>query len=736
MRIDLRLRVLTLLLPLFALFASERAEAQPAGCPNAKAQRTQYAVKIDSVPVGAAIFVDGKQCGSLGSTPWTGKLNPGTITVIFEKDGYKPFTKSITVARVRKQQDFSVALEPQPRIEVNANADKNVVGATVTVDGVPAGTVQGPLIILTTAARHLLEIKKENFETISQWIDLTTTASQVLTPVLKEIKKFGSITVDADVPDAEIYIDQNRHPDNTPATIEKVPEGVHVIEVRKNGQSWTKPVTVKEGTPVKIRAELTAGVGVIRVMSDTAGARAFIDSIDKGPVPVDIKDIKAGEHIIQIKAPGFKTHEEIVAVTPGSSKTVKKELDADVPADSGTLKIVSTVPDATAFVDSVAVGTGIEVRKPAGEYLVQVRKPGYKQFEQKVKVESGKPTVITADLKMVGKLRILSNPAGANVMINGFSVGKTPIETDVETGDTILRIEMPGFNAYEETIKVEGGDKTQTISRELAVAGKSESELENEQKGLSSFGARTLPRGRSTVDIDAGYPYFLNARITVGAGRIAKRFGFDATVAIRTMLARTELGLGGRMMLSNNDPFSAGVFSSLFYGSKLFDDSQRSGVTWDVGATASLTALSNVTISGRAYFEFWSDRHCPALDPGMTNGFEGTDPTDTCVGYKARQIDGMDPADFSADDANRVNKLTGVDPNKPEDLYGRDNGARFLLSIAAEIAVQQRWNIYGIIEGAPFQGKDERALFTSLFSGPMATNDFLIYARFGLTYKF
>jgi len=730
MRIDLVLRLLGLLLPLW--FAGT-ASAQPANCPNAKAQRIQYAVKIDSAPPGATIFVDSDQCASIGQTPWTGKLNPGALTIVLKKDGYRLAVKTFNVAKIRKTQELFVPLEAQPRVEVNASADRNLIDADVTLDGVPAGKISGPLIIQTTAGRHLLEIKKPGFDTISQWVDLTTTPSVVLTPVLKAIQQFGSVLVDADVPDAEIYIDQNKHPDNTPATIQNVPVGVHVIEVRKNGQSWTKPVTVTANQQVKVRGELTAGVGVVRVMSDTAGARAFIDSIDKGPVPVDIKDIKAGDHIIQIKAPGFKTYEEIVSVAPGSSKTVKKELEADVPADSGTLKIVSTVPDATAFIDSVQVKTGEDIRKPAGEYLVQVRKPGYKQFEQKVKVDAGKPTTITAELKMVGKLRILSNPPGATVMINGFSVGKTPVETEVETGDTILRIEMVGFNAYEETLKVEGGDKTQTISRELAIAGKSDAELESEQKGLSSFGARTLPRGRSTVDFDAGYPYFLNARITVGAGRLFKRFGFDASVAVRTMLARTELGLGGRAMLSNADPFSAGVFTNLYYGSKLFDDSQRSGVTWDVGAIASLTALSNVTISGRAYLEMWSDRHCPALDNTMANGFEGTDPTDTCIGYKARVLDGMDPANFSDDDRRRAEKLTG---NTGEDFFGRDNGIRLLVSIAAEIAVQQRWNIYGIVEGAPFQGKDERALFTNLFSGPMGDNDFLIYARFGLTYKF
>jgi hypothetical protein len=727
MRIDLRfLLVLPVLLGLVEL-----AHAQP-GCPNAKAARTQYAAKIDSSPPGATIYLDGKNCPALGTTPWTGKLNPGTITVILEAPGYQASTKTFTVAKVRKQQELFVPMTRQPQIEVRADADPNLVGATVSVDGQVAGTVQGPVVFPTTAARHLVEIKKPGFDTFSTWVDLSVTPSVVLTPALRAVAQFGSVLVDSDVPDAEVYVDQNKHPDNTPTTITNLSVGVHVIEIRKNGQTASKPVTIKANQQEKVKLELLAGVGVVRVISDTPGARAFIDGIDKGPVPVDIKDVKAGDHIIQIKAPGFKAYEQTVNVLPGQSQVVNKQLETDVPADTGTLKIITTNPDAQVFIDGVGIGKAQELRKPAGEYLVTVKLPGHKEFSQKVKVEPGKPTVVTAEMKAAGKIRILSNPAGAQVSINGFAVGKTPLETEVETGDTILRLEMPGFNAFEETIKVEGGDKTQTISRELAIAGKSETELELEQKGLSSFGARTLPRGRSTVDLDAGYPYFINARINVGAGRIAKRFGFDATVAMRTMGARTELGLGGRAMLSNAEPFSAGVFTNFWYGSKLFDDSFRGGFTWDAGAVVSLTALSNITISGRGYFQIWSDRHCPPLDSSMMNGFEGTDPIESCVLYKQDVIDGMAVADPDYNRA-RLEKLTG---NKGEDFFKRDAGARFLLSIVAEIALEQRWNLYTIIEGAPFQSRDERALFTKEFSGTMAEKDFLFYARLGLSYKF
>jgi hypothetical protein len=356
-----------------------------------------------------------------------------------------------------------------------------------------------------------------------------------------------------------------------------------------------------------------------------------------------------------------------------------------------------------------------------------VRLDGYKQFEQKVRVEAAQSVTVQAELKAVGRLRILSTPANSTVLINGLAAGKTPLDTEVEVGETVVRIEQPGFQPFEQTLTIQGG-KTETLSRELAVAGPSEAELVAEQRGLSSFGARVLPRGRSTVDLDIGYPYFVTGRITVGAGKLAPMLGFDASVGVRTMLSRSEIGLGGRMTFVDNEPFSAAAFTNLWWGSKLLDDSKRNGVTWDIGGLASLTALTHVTITGRAYLEVWSDRHCPGIDTSTPNKFDGTDPIQVCGDVYNNRL--------SPTDAMRVKQLIGSDvtgANSP--IFDRENGARFLLSIIGEIAFQQEWNAYFILEGAPFQ-QSERALFTNLFSGAQPTNDYRIYARTGLTYKF
>lgn len=720
---------LTLLLVLAGSASTAHAQAN---CPGVSTRHGRYTVKIDSAPQGAAIYLNDKACPSLGVTPWEGKLNAGTYTVIMEAPGYDPAMRPFRVARLRKAQELFVPLvkkaEP-PKIDVRADADKNLFGATVVLDGQPQG--QAPMVVTTTAGRHLVQIKKEGFEDYSAWLETKENQVQTFAPTIKEIAKpkFGTVVVDADVPDAEVYIDGNKHPDNTPAVISNVVEGLHVVEVRKApGLPWKQTVEVKASQQTKVRAELAAtlsgGVGVVRVLSDAQGARAFIDGTDMGPVPVDIKDVKAGEHIVQVKAPGFQPSERRVTVTAGGSQIMKFDLNTEAAGDTGLLKVVSTVPEALVFIDGAQVGkVPQEQRVGSGDHPVVVRLDGYKQFEQKVRVEAGQSVTVQAELKAVGRLRILSNPANATVVINGFPAGKTPLDAEVEVGETVVRIEQAGFQPYEQTLTIEGG-KTATLSRELAVAGPSEAELIAEHRGLSSLGARVLPRGRSTVDFDVGYPYFLNGRITVGAGRLAKMLGFDASVGVRTMLARTEIGLGGRMTFVDNEPFSAAAFTNIWWGSKLLDDSKRNGVTWDLGGLVSLTAFTHVTITGRAYLELWSDRHCPALDAQTPNGFDGTDPIEVCQQVKDGTI--------SPADRVRVKELTGKEGNE---LFDRENGARLMLSIAGEIAFQPDWNLYFIFEGAPFQ-QGERALFTSLFSGPQPENDLQIYGHAGLTYKF
>lgn len=703
----------------------------------------KYKTKIESAPPGATVYLDSKDLPPVGVTPYVNnQIKDGTYLIILELDGYQTAQRSVKIVKSRKVQEIFIPMVKKvdpPRIDVRADADQAVFNAAVVLDGQPQGTA--PVVLTTTPGRHLLELRKDGYETFQSWVEVKENEKATMTPVLKPVaaKKVGTIVVDADVPDADVYLDGNKANGTTPLFLTDVIEGLHVVEVRKEpAVPWKQTVQVTAGQQAKVRAELKATLGgqggVIRVLSNVAGADVFLDGTSMGKVPVDIKDVKTGEHILELKAPGYQPHEERVTINAGQSVIIKADLNPEAGAgDKGTLKVVSPVPDADVFIDGAGVGKVPQEKTLArGEHFVVVKLAGYKTFEQKVRLEAGQTLTVSAELKAVGRLRILSDPPGANVLINGLPQGVTPLDlNEIEVGTTIIRVERQGYQPWEQTVNVLGG-KTDVLSATMKVEGKSEKELLDEQRGLSSWGARTLPRGRSTVDISLGYPYILDARIAVGAGKVSG-FGFDANVGARSMGARSEIGLGVRLMLVDAEPFSAGAFGNLWWGSKLLDDSKRNGATFDAGAVASLTAFTHVTVSARAYFDIWSDRHCPELKttgvPSAPYALDG-DGIQTCDDYLA-YVNAGTPTAMRTDFHDRVESLTGESGTS---FFDRDSGLRFMTAISAEIALRQRWNVWFLLEGAPFQS--ERALFVDEFTQVMLKTDYNTYARVGATYKF
>ncbi len=271
------------------LLALSVGHADAATCPLAKAG-TKYKVRIDSAPPGATVYIDNEQCGAVGVTPWAGSLVNGDYTIILKLDGYDLKQEAFKVVRSRKEQAKFIPLikkQDPPRIDIRADADKNLFGAQVFLDGQLQGTA--PLMLTTEPGRHLIEIKKEGFEPYQQWVETKLNNNESLAPTIKEIAKpkLGTIVVEADVRDAEVWIDGNKLPNTTPTVIPNVVEGLHVIEVRKDPAiPWKQTVQVVADQQVKVSAGLKATLGgqggSIQVLSNISGAHVFLDGTDMG----------------------------------------------------------------------------------------------------------------------------------------------------------------------------------------------------------------------------------------------------------------------------------------------------------------------------------------------------------------------------------------------------------------------------------------------------------------------
>jgi hypothetical protein len=64
-----------------------------------------------------------------------------------------------------------------------------------------------------------------------------------------------------------------------------------------------------------------------------------------------------------------------------------------------------------------------------------------------------------------GSIQVLSRPTGAQVVLDGRAVGRTPLAiADVRTGAHDVRIELPGFRRWATSVEVKPGERTRVAA--------------------------------------------------------------------------------------------------------------------------------------------------------------------------------------------------------------------------------------------------------------------------------
>jgi hypothetical protein len=279
-------------------------------------------------------------------------------------------------------------------------------GATVYIGDKACGVVgYTPWAGLINAGAALVLVEKDGFAPTTRNVD--GKAKEVFFALTKVS---ASIAIgwkeDKNIEGADAFIDGL--PVGKAPMVKIVTPGRHLVELKKPGfapfAEWVEAPDGKRTTinPTLNPLAVEPATAIVRVLSDTPGARAWLDGVDMGPVPVDIKDIKPGEHIVGVKAPGYPSKEEAITLVAGQRVTRKFDLVA--PVATGMLKIVAMNAGAEVFVDGAALGK-VPVQKvvPVGEHFIVVKLAGHKNFEQRVRVEAGVTITVQAFLKELGK---------------------------------------------------------------------------------------------------------------------------------------------------------------------------------------------------------------------------------------------------------------------------------------------------------------------------------------------
>jgi hypothetical protein len=329
-------------------------------------------VSIDVRPFDAHVSVP----GTLLAIPNAGRvlLLPGKHVIKAQRDGYVT-TQADIVVRGDDTNDVRLRLEKMPG---KLRIDTGGVAATVSVDGVEAGSAPGELSVpagqrtlIIRAPRYVDYITNVTIQGAGERQDLRASL-QTSWGALKVLSIPEGVHVTVDGVDSGV----------APVTI-AAPSGVRRVQLTSSGwKTWESSVVLKAGETLNI-GPVTLGQpdAHLVVRSDPAGADATVGGTHLGRTPAEI-DLPSGiAHEVVLSAPGYKNWTRAVFADSGRKLSVLARLEPILVR----VRVQGDPADAELFVDGVARGKAPQsFELSATDHKIEVRQEGFLPFKTTV----------------------------------------------------------------------------------------------------------------------------------------------------------------------------------------------------------------------------------------------------------------------------------------------------------------------------------------------------------------
>ena len=282
-------------------------------------------------------------------------------------------------------------------------------------------------------------------------------------------KKSGYLTIET-IPDgAKITTGKDRFLGDSPIRLTNVPPEKRfslTVEI-PNYRIWEDVFILKPGEEKNLSVNLEPKFGTIIVDTAPAMANIYINDkfVGKSPLAFN-KIVPDTPFLLMIKKPGFEEYTRTFKVGPEEEFVFKKSLEEAI----RTLYVESQPRGAQVFLNGVTRGvTPMELidLTPGEEYFLVLRKPGYRDYLQKIKLSGERGERISAKLEpqtgRLGTLFIDSDPPGANVSINGkMRKERTPaVFEDLTIGEFhLVKITLGQYEPEEFKIQVQSDKVT------------------------------------------------------------------------------------------------------------------------------------------------------------------------------------------------------------------------------------------------------------------------------------
>ena len=262
---------------------------------------------------------------------------------------------------------------------------------------------------------------------------------------------------------AEIYLDDKYIGNATRNIIlENISIGIHYVEWRLDHYNGcSKIIGVDQGGIAATHCDLVPRLGNIRVESNPPGAYVILDGTSvKGKTNMVVTGILEGAHSVTLRLPGY--YDCVLPVPVQEMVTVPVQCNLEEIPTTGTINAASTPPGADVYLDRISLGiSNLKIpRIEPGRHTLSFIKYGYYDWSTTVDVVAAKIYDIHALLiPKNGTISLTSNPPGAEIIIDGLDIGKTPYHGEFFQGTHDVLFYAPdGYRNFTKTIVVPYGE--------------------------------------------------------------------------------------------------------------------------------------------------------------------------------------------------------------------------------------------------------------------------------------
>ncbi|NLD99577.1 MAG: PEGA domain-containing protein [Fibrobacter sp.] len=164
-------------------------------------------------------------------------------------------------------------------------------------------------------------------------------------------------------------------------------------------------------------------------------------------------------YFISLPVLGASTDSTVQKLSADTNKIVPEKASEINQKQLKTIKINSEPSGATVIVDDSTRGISpVILQLEPGNHQIVLRKKGFYLKRAEFVVDSLSPEELVLTLQQPGSLLIKSEPAGAEVLIDGQNQGVTPIlQKQLKPGNYPIKIQLTDYEPIEKEIELKSG---------------------------------------------------------------------------------------------------------------------------------------------------------------------------------------------------------------------------------------------------------------------------------------